>query len=501
METLSLLMNGFSQAMTVPNLLACLLGCFLGTVVGVLPGIGPGTTLALMIPISFTMAPASALIMMMGVYSGAMYGGTITSILLNVPGEASSVMTAVDGYPLAKEGRGGVAMVLCQVGSFVGGTLSIIFLVVVALPLAEFAIKFGAAENFSVIFFALVVASTLISEFMLRGLVALVLGLIISSIGTDPQTGLSRLTMGIPDLMDGIDNIIVIIGIFGIGEVLWFVVTTYGKPASAMARIGAGRWIPNRQEWHAGWGPMCRGSILGFVTGLLVAGPAMASFLSYSLEKRISRHPETFGKGALEGITACESANNAAAGGTLIPLLTLGLPHSAVTAILMAVLVMYGLQPGPQMMIDQAPLMWTIIASLYIGNVILLIMNLPAVGLFIKILDIPLKYLMPIILVLATVGAFSIDMNMTDVVLVLIFGVIGFALRWGGFTPVALVLGVVLGSRLETTLRQALMLSAYNPMVFFTKPICLFFFLLTMILITVDIIARRKGRAADDGEG
>lgn len=432
METVTLLMNGFASAMTLPNLVACFIGCFLGTIVGILPGVGPSTTIALMIPISVYLSPASALIMMLGVYCGAMYGGTITSVLVNVPGEASSVMTAVDGYPLARQGRGGVAMVLCQVGSFVGGNLSLVGSMLVALPLADFALKFGSPENFSVIFFALIVATALVSESLVRGLIALIIGLIISAIGIDAQTGSPRLTMGMNDLMDGIDNVVVIIGIFGIGEVLWYVTSTHGKPDSEKERIGAGRWIPNRGEWRAGWWPMIRGAVVGFLTGVLAAGPALGSFLAYSIEKRISKHPQTFGKGALEGITACESSNNAATGGTLIPLFTLGIPHTGSMAVLMAVMIMYGLRPGPQLMIDQAPLMWTIIASLYIGNVMLLIMNLPAVGLFVKILDIPMKYLMPMIIVLATVGAYSLNQSMTDVELTIAFGVIGFALRWGG---------------------------------------------------------------------
>lgn len=501
METLALLTNGFSQALTVPNLLSALIGCFLGTVVGVLPGIGPSTTVALMIPISFAMNPATALIMMMGVYCGAMYGGAITSILVNVPGEASSVMTAVDGYPLAKQGRGGVAMVLCQVGSFIGGSLSIVGLMIVAMPLAMFALEFGPAENFSVMFFALILAATLISESMLRGLTALVMGLILASIGTDLQTGVGRLTMGIPELLDGIDNVVVIIGVFGVGEVLWYVVSAYGKTAGAIERIGAGRWIPNRAEWRSNWGPIFRGSLTGFLTGLLAAGSVLGSFLAYSFEKRLSKNPERFGKGALEGITACESANNSSTGGALIPLLTLGIPHSGTTAVLLTVLTMYGLKPGPQMMIDQAPLMWTVISSLYIANIILVVMNLPAVGIFIRILDIPLRFLMPIILVFASVGAYSINTSLTDVIMVLLFGVLGFFMRWSGFTPVAMVLGMVLGERLEQSLRQALMISSNGVLIFLTKPISLFFLLLTAAVVAVDIVTRKKGRVADDKEG
>jgi len=500
METLALLANGFSQALTAPNLLAALIGCVLGTVVGVLPGIGPSTTVALLIPVSFAMNPATSLIMMMGVYCGAMYGGAITSILVNVPGEASSVMTAVDGYPLARQGRGGVAMVVCQVGSFIGGTLSIVGLMAVAMPLAEFALRFGPAENFSIMFFALILASTLISESMLRGIAALIIGLIIASIGTDLQTGIGRLTMGVQELLDGIDNIVVIIGVFGVGEVLWYVVSTYGRPAGAMERMGAGRWIPNRREWRESWWPIFRGSLVGFLTGLLAAGAALGSFLAYSLEKRLSKNPALFGKGALEGITSCESANNASTGGALIPLLTLGIPHSGTTAVLLTVLMMFGLKPGPQMMIDQAPLMWTVIASLYIANVILVVLNLPAVGVFIKILDIPLKFLMPIILVFAAVGAFSINSSLADVILVLIFGIIGFVMRWAGFTPVAMVLGVVLGDRLEQTLRQALMISSNSVLIFVTKPISLFFLVLTAALVALDIYTRKRGRAADDSD-
>ena len=346
----------------------------------------------------------------------------------------------------------------------------------------------------------MIVATALVSESLVRGLIALIIGLIISAIGIDAQTGSPRLTMGMNDLMDGIDNVVVIIGIFGIGEVLWYVTSTHGKPDSEKERIGAGRWIPNRGEWRAGWWPMIRGAVVGFLTGVLAAGPALGSFLAYSIEKRISKHPQTFGKGALEGITACESSNNAATGGTLIPLFTLGIPHTGSMAVLMAVMIMYGLRPGPQLMIDQAPLMWTIIASLYIGNVMLLIMNLPAVGLFVKILDIPMKYLMPMIIVLATVGAYSLNQSMTDVELTIAFGVIGFALRWGGVTPVGMVLGMVLGKRLEQTLRSALMISGNDPTIFFTRPISLFFLVLTAVIVALDIVTRRKGREAEDSE-
>ncbi len=501
MDTFTLLVNGFSQALTPSNLFSALVGCVLGTVVGVLPGIGPSTTVAILIPVSFVMNPATVLIMMMGVYCGAMYGGAITSILVNVPGEASSVTTAMDGYPMARQGRGGVAMVVCQVGSFIGGTLSVVGLMTVARPLAEFALKFGPAENFSVMLFALILSSTLISESLLRGIISVILGLIVASIGTDLQTGIGRLTLGVPELLDGIDNVVVIIGVFGVGEVLWYVVSTYGMQAGEMERLGAGRWVPNRQEWRESTAPILRGTLVGFLTGLLAAGAALGSFLAYSLEKRLSKHPERFGKGALEGIASSESANNASTGGALIPLLTLGIPHSGTTAVLLAVLTMYGLKPGPQLMIDQAPLMWTVIASLYVANVLLIILNLPAVGIFIRILDIPLKFLMPLVLVFATVGAFAINTSLVDLMLVLVFGVVGFAMRWAGFPPVAMVLGVVLGERMEQAMRQAFMISSNGALIFLTKPISLFFLVLTVALVALDMLTRRRGRTADDREG
>lgn len=497
MDAFSLLMSGFAQAITLANLLAALIGCVLGTIVGVLPGIGPSTTVALLIPVAFAMNPATALIMMLGVYCGAMYGGAITSILVNVPGEASSVMTAVDGYPLARQGRGGVALVLCQVGSFIGGTISVIGLTIVAIPLAEFALQFGPAEYFSIMVFALVLASTLITEVPLRGLISMVIGLIIACIGTDLQTGIPRFTLGISELMDGIDDVIVIMGVFGIGEVIWYVVSSYGEQRGVVKRLGAGRWIPNAQEWKESLLPILRGTSIGFLTGLLAAGAALSSFLSYSLEKRLSKNPEKFGKGALEGIVSCESANNASTGGALIPLLTLGIPHSGTSAVLLTVLMMYGLRPGPQLMISQAPLMWTVIASLYVANIILLILNLPAVGLFIRILDIPLNFLMPLILVFAAVGAFAINTSLVDLALAIVFGIIGFIFRWVELPPVALVLGVVLGERLEQSLRQALMISANGPLIFVTRPISLFFLVLTVAMLILDFLARRRSRKAE----
>ena len=494
MEMLSLLFSGFANSLTGPNLVSCLTGCFLGTVVGVLPGIGPSATVALLIPVAYVLSPAASLIMMLGVYAGAMYGGALTSILVNIPGEASSVMTAVDGYQMAKHGKGGVALVVSQVGSFVGGTLSIVGLMLIAKPLADFALRFGPSEYFALMLFALVLASTLVSESPIRGLIGVVVGLLIATVGTDLQTGVARFAFDVPELLDGIDDVIVIIGIFGVSEVLWYLAISKGREDAE--KMEAGRWKPTREEWRQSAWPMVRGTLVGFFTGVLAAGAALGSFLAYGLEKRISKTPARFGKGAIEGVASCETANNASTGGALIPLLTLGIPHSGTTAVLLTVLLMHGLRPGPNLMIEQAPLMWTVIASMYVANVILLVLNLPAVGIFVKILKIPLTFLMPIVLVFASVGALALNNNLFDIGLVFVFGGLGFVMRWLGFPTVSIVLGAVLGERLEQSLRQALMMSDNGPLTFVTKPISLAFLLLTAALVALDLVARRKGHQA-----
>jgi len=497
MEMISLLFNGFAQCMSLANLFACLTGCVLGTIIGILPGIGPSATVALLIPVAFVINPTSALILMLGVYAGAMYGGALTSILVNIPGEASSVMTAVDGYQMAKQGRGGVALVIAQVGSFIGGTISILGLMLVAKPLSEFGLRFGPAEYFSLMVFALVLSSTMVSESPLRGIIGVVVGLLLATIGTDLQTGIPRFTFGIPELMDSIDDVIVIIGIFGVNEVIWYLGTNFSR-ATGDEMLHAGRWNPNVREWLDSAWPVVRGTFVGFFTGVLAAGATLGSFLAYGLEKRISKTPERFGKGAIEAVASCETANNSSTGGALIPLLTLGIPTSGTTTVLLTVLLMFGLRPGPNLMTEQAVLMWTVIASMYIANVLLLILNLPLVGLFIRILEVPLTFLMPGILVFACVGALALNNILTDVALVLAFGVLGVAMRWTGFPTISIVLGMVLGERIEQSLRQALAIAPDGFMTFFTKPISLTFIVLTVLILVVDTIARRHGHKVDE---
>jgi putative tricarboxylic transport membrane protein len=496
MEMLGLLYNGLINSLSLSNLFACFTGCLLGTIVGILPGIGPSATVALLIPVAFVINPEASLILMLGVYAGAMYGGALTSILVNIPGEASSVMTAVDGYQMAKQGRGGVALVISQVGSFIGGTISIIGLMLIAKPLSEFGLRFGPAEYFSLMIFALVLASTMVSESPFKGIIGVVLGLLLATIGTDLQTGIPRFCFGVPELMDGIDDVVVIIGIFGVNEVLWYLGTTFGRIDSQ--KLEPGRWMPNAKEWWDSFWPVIRGTVVGFLTGVLAAGAALGSFLAYGVEKRVSKTPERFGKGAIEGVASCETANNASTGGALIPLLTLGIPHSGTTAVLLTVLMMFGLRPGPNLMTEQAPLMWTVIASMYVANIILLILNLPLVGVFIKILKMPLTYLMPCIIIFAFVGALALNNTLADVALVFAFGVLGILMRWTGFPTISIVLGAVLGERIEQSLRQALAISTNGPLTFFTKPISLFFIGLTVLLLVVDMIARKRGHKAGE---
>ncbi len=496
MEIMSLLYNGLINSLSLSNLFACFIGCLLGTIVGVLPGIGPSATVALLIPVAFVIHPEAALIMMLGVYAGAMYGGALTSILVNIPGEASSVMTAVDGYQMAKQGRGGVALVIAQAGSFVGGTISIIGLMFIAKPLSEFGLRFGPAEYFSLMVFALVLSSTMVSESPLRGFIGVVVGLLLATIGTDLQTGIPRFTFGIPELQDSIDDVVVIIGIFGVQEVLWYLSTTFRRQDAQ--QMEAGRWIPNAKEWVQSIWPVIRGTFVGFFTGCLAAGAALGSFLAYGVEKRSSKTPERFGKGAIEAVASCETANNASTGGALIPLLTLGIPTSGTSAVLLTVLLMFGLRPGPNLMTDQAALMWTVIASMYVANILLLVLNLPLVGIFIKLLKLPLTYLMPCILIFAFVGSLALNNTIADIALVFAFGVLGAIMRWTGFPTVSIVLGAVLGERIEQSLRQALAVSTNGPMTFFTKPISLAFIVLTVGIIMVDMIARKRGHKAGE---
>jgi len=498
MPVISHLMAGFSTALTLQNLFSALLGCLLGTVVGILPGLGPSTTVALLIPVAFAVDPDTMLIMMCGVYLGAMYGGSLTSILLRVPGEASSAMTALDGFEMAKRGRAGQALAISAIGSFIGGTISVVALTIVADPIARAALTFGPAEYFALMVFALVMSATLIGRSLTRGLLAVVLGLMLAMVGSDLQTGVARFTLGLGPLLDGIDVVVVIIGVFGVAEVLNFLLherQIAGERLAIRGRV----WL-SREDWRRSVAPIGRGTLVGFLAGVMPgSGSTIGSMLAYAVEGRVGRARRHLGTGAIEGVAAVETANNAATGGAMIPMFTLGIPGSGTTAVLLAVLLMYGVQPGPRLMTQQAQLFWTVIASLYLSNVILLILNLPLIPLFVRILDIPMKFLMPAIGVFAAVGAYSINGAVADVWLVFLFGLLGYAMRWAGMPPVALVLGMVLGDRLEQSLRQAFILSNRS-FGFLFRPITLTLLVATVAIVALDVAAKVREARRHEGD-
>lgn len=486
------LANGFAGALSPENLLAALLGCILGTVIGILPGIGPSTTVALLIPIAFSVKPDSALIMMTGVYLGAMYGGSLTSILLKVPGEVSSVMTAIDGFEMAKQGRAGPALAVAAIGSFIGGTVSVIGLTLLAPVIARYALAFGPAEYFALMVAALLFCSVLLGADLLKGLIAIAIGLLIAVIGTDLQTGTSRLTFGFTAVLDGIDIVVLLMGVFGVGEVLWFL--THREDGGERLAIRGRFWL-TREDWGRSWLPIIRSSVVGFLAGVLPgSGSSLGSLMGYTVEQRLSKEPERFGKGAIEGVAAPETANNAATGGAMIPMLTLGIPGSGTTAVLLVVFTIYGIQPGPRLMIDNADVVWTVIASLYISNVILLLLNLPLIPLFVRILDIPVRFLMPIILVIAAVGAYSINNNGADVVLLFVFGLGGFLLRGVGIPLVPLVLAAILAPQMERSLRQGILLAQGDWIEMLSRPIALAFLVAGIGIVAWDIWSKARMR-------
>ena len=464
-------MMGFHIAITPVNLLLCFLGALAGTIIGALPGIGPSAGLAILLPLTFGMNPTSAMIMMAGLYCGAMYGGTITSVLINVPGESSSVMTCLDGYQMALQGRAGKALGIAAIGSFIAGTFSVVFLMLLSIPLVKFALSFGPPEYFALMLMGLCTIAGLTGGSVLKALVGAFLGLLISTPGMDAFSGLPRLTFGFTGLLGGVDFLVVAMGLFGIGEVLYNAEQIM-KLEFVTEKIKIKEVWPNRAEWRASAMPITRGTIIGFLVGVLPgAGSTIASFISYSAEKRFSKHPEKFGKGAIEGVAGPESANNSATGGAMVPLLTLGIPGSGTTAIMLGALMMFGLQPGPLLFQKNPDFVWGVIASMYIGNIMLLVMNIACIPLFVKILKIPNSLLMPLIIVFATVGVYSVDGNIFDVWMLYLFGVMGYFMKKFDMPPAPVVLSVVLGPMIERALRQSLTMSLGSYDIFFTRPI------------------------------
>ena len=461
---------GFATVLQPEYLLFALIGVTLGTLVGVLPGIGPALTVALLLPLTYNFEPTAAFIMFAGIYYGAMYGGSTTSILLNTPGESASVVTAMEGFAMARAGRGGAALATAAIGSFVAGTISTIGITFLAPAVATLARTFQFAEYFALMVLAFVSVTALLGRSLLRGMLSLFLGLLIGLIGIDRLSGQPRLTFGVPQLLDGLDVVVVAVGLFAVGEAL-YVAARMRHDREEVVPV-RGKLLMNGDEWRRSWPAWLRGTALGFPIGSLPAGGAeIPTFLSYTLEKRLSRHRSEFGRGAIEGVAGPEAANNAAFSGVLVPLLTLGIPTSATAAILLVAFQIYNLQPGPLLFAQSPELVWALIASLYIGNVMLLLLNLPLIRLWVKILSVPRALLYSAILVFATLGVYSISNSLIDVLVMYVIGVVGFFMRRYDFPVGPMILGVILGPLMETQFRRALSSSQGDMTIFLTRPI------------------------------
>ncbi|MGG0175657.1 tripartite tricarboxylate transporter permease [Gottfriedia acidiceleris] len=500
MSTFQYLMQGFETAFTWYNLLFAFAGVLIGTAVGVLPGIGPMSGVALLIPVTASVtgflgpeqAAGSAIILLAGVYYGAMYGGSTTSILLNTPGESSSVVTTLDGYQMAKKGRAGSALSISAIGSFVAGIFTLIALIVLAKPLSALAIKFGPAEYFSLMLLGLCAVSGLAGKSVTKALIMTIFGLLLATIGIDSVSGVSRFTYDIPWLYQGLEFLTVAVGLFALGEVFKTIIENEVEDGE-MAKIN--NLLPSKEELKESVAPIARGSILGFFVGLLPgAGAILASFFAYILEKKVSKTPEKFGTGTIAGVASPESANNAASGGAMIPLLTLGIPSSGTTAILMGALMMYNIQPGPLLFDEHPDVAWGLIASMFIGNVMLIILNMPLVKIFAKIIQTPKKYLLPLIVAISIFGVYAVQVSVNDLLLLIACGIFGYFLSKNDFPIAPLVLGIVLGPMIENNLRRALTVSNGDYSIFFTHPISLVFLIIGVLWILIPIIIKLKGK-------
>ncbi|SNT38235.1 putative tricarboxylic transport membrane protein [Asanoa hainanensis] len=469
MDSLSPVLDGFAVVLEPKNLLYCLIGVLIGMLIGVLPGLGPAATIAILLPVTFGLEPVTSIIMLAGIFYGAQYGGTITSVLLRLPGEASSVVTVFDGHAMARQGRAGTALGIAAIGSFVGGTLSIVALTLVAPFVAGFALDFGPPEYAALALLGIMLVATISNGSKLKALIAATVGLLLATIGRDDFISVERFTFGSLSLADGLDFVPIAMGLFGLGEILYNLEQRH-RAARAPAVI-TDIW-PGKADLRQASGAIGRGSVLGFLLGILPGGGAVLSSLAaYALEKRRSRHPERFGRGAIEGVAAPETANNAAATSSFIPLLSLGIPANATMAVIFGALLIQGITPGPQLVTEHPDLFWGVVNSMYVGNVLLLIMSLPLVGLFVRIVRIRPTILAPITTLITLIGAYTVRNDLFDIGLVIFFGVVGYLMKKAGFDPGPLVLAFVLGSLLETALRRSLILFDGNPAGFFTRPI------------------------------
>ena len=490
MGTVHQILYGFSVAFQPMNLLCAFLGAVMGTLVGVLPGLGPVGAMSMLLPVTYGMSPIGAVIMLAGIYYGAQYGGSTTSILVNIPGESASVVTCLDGYQMARQGRAGPALGISAFGSFIAGTIGVLGLSFLAPPLVEAALSFGPPEYFALMCLGLTVLTFLAHGSMLKALIMAVLGLFVGTIGLDITTGMQRFTFGISDLMEGVGLVQVAMGMFGISEILVNIekemkVTVFETKLKGL--------FPNLEDWRRSIGPIVRGTIVGFFLGILPGGGAViASFSSYAIEKRFSKYPEKFGTGVIEGVAAPESANNAAAQGCFIPLMTLGIPSNVVMALLLGALMIHGLTPGPLLMSKNPDLFWGVITSMYLGNMMLLVLNLPLIPMWVKVLKIPYPILFPFILLFCLIGVYTINNNVFDIYLMILFGFFGYITRKFEFEGAPFILAVVLGPMMEKAFRQSLIMSRGNFSIFVSRPISGVIFGIAILLLVLPIVAKAK---------
>jgi len=494
-ETFGALATGFEVALKPLNLLWGFIGVTLGTLVGVLPGVGPALTVAMLLPLTVKLDPTGALIMFAGIYYGAMFGGSTTTILLNTPGESASIATALEGNRMAKAGRAGPALATSAIGSFVAGSIATVLLTLIAPLVVNVALKFGPAEYFALMVFAFTTVSAVLGASTVRGLASLFVGLLLGLAGIDGQTGQARFAFGVPELLDGVDVVVLAVGLFAVGEAL-YIGAYQSRLKETLEKVSGSIWM-SKEDWKRSWKPWLRGTAFGFPFGSIPAGGAeIPTFLSYATEKKLAKHPEEFGHGAIEGVAGPEAANNASATGTLVPLLTIGIPTSATAAILLGAFQNYGIQPGPLLFQSQGDLVWGLIASLYIGNVILLVLNLPLIGIWVKVLSIPKPQLYAGILLFATLGAYSLHQSWVDLLTLYVFGLLGFAMRRWDIPVGPAVIGLILGPLAETQFRRALSISQGDPSVFWSQPISAAVFALTAAVIVVPWVLRRRRQRA-----
>ncbi|MBZ9894373.1 MULTISPECIES: tripartite tricarboxylate transporter permease [unclassified Mesorhizobium] len=482
MNALDGIIYGFGVVFTYQNLLAAFAGAFAGTAIGVLPGLGPTAGIAMILPISYSFDPTTGLIMMAGMYYGAMYGGSTTAILVNMPGEAGSIMTCVDGYEMTKKGRGGAALTIVAVGSFIGGTFATLGVMLFAPLLADFTIEFGPIEFFAMAAGGLLLFSRISGGTFAAGVFPMAIGLVLSTVGQEAVSGLNRFTFGFTELSLGIELVAVVVGVYGVAEIMSVVETKESQVRPAKVKIR--ELLPNREEWRRSWAPFGRGTVLGFLLGLL-PGPhtTLSSFISYRLEQAVSKYRHELGTGAIEGVAGPETANNAAATATMVPLLALGLPFGAVTALMLSAMMVQGIQPGPMLVITHPEIFWGLIASMYAGNVMLLLLNVPMIGIWVSMLRIPLHIFLPAILLLAIIGAYSVNNSMLDVFVLIVMGIFGYILKKCDFQLAPMVIGLVLGPMIEKDLREGMFMSLGDVSAFWTSPVAIVIWLIVLVTL------------------